>query len=559
MIRKISFFIAILLIATNLPAQQENVPIDHDVYIFLKEMKVKNVIGPIHDDNPAMSRMEVRKFLEEIGAKINELSATEKKILKKYQNEFYDDKAGASNTFEIFRGDSTFSTDAGDLLSDKIKYTYANRTDGANAYLNILGRAVHGQNFSPFIDNSELFDIGFRFRGTLLDKLGYDFAFIKGGIKGSNGYAATIDPRLTYNFKYVENTENIGNYDFTEGYLRYYTELNKNMNLAVELGREKMSFGYGYSGKLILSADHPDFDFFKIDFKYGIFSFTSWQASTVGVFSRIRDSNYTKYIATNQGKLSFKNLFDLAIGESIIYSGRGLDLAYVNPFIFYKFVEMSLQDRDNAAAWIEMETHFIKNLEFQGTFFIDDDPFGNLSDLNNFINKTGYQLAMFWYTPFGISDLSFVAEYTRIRPYVYSHYNPEDTYTSWNQILGQSIGPNSDQIYTRLAYNFNEWIRAEIDYAHIRHGDNIYDAQGQLVFNAGGDPFVSHRDNDDPVDIKFLDGERINTDIYSIDLRFEPVRQLFFDFVYKETLRRDVIRDTSSDSGYGYLMMRFVL
>jgi len=166
---------------------------------------------------------------------------------------------------------------------------------------------------------------------------------------------------------------------------------------------------------------------------------------------------------------------------------------------------------------------------------------------------------MFWYTPFGISDLSFVAEYTRIRPYVYSHYNPEDTYTSWNQILGQSIGPNSDQIYTRLAYNFNEWIRAEIDYVHIRHGDNIYDAQGQLVFNAGGDPFVSHRDNVDPVDIKFLDGERINTDIYSIDLRFEPVRQLFFDFVYKETLRRDVIRDTSSDSGYGYLMMRFVL
>ena len=31
MIRKISFFIAILLIATKLPAQQENVPIDHDV------------------------------------------------------------------------------------------------------------------------------------------------------------------------------------------------------------------------------------------------------------------------------------------------------------------------------------------------------------------------------------------------------------------------------------------------------------------------------------------------------------------------------------------------
>ena len=66
-------------------SQQENVPIDHPVYIFLKEMSVKNILADIHDDNPLMSRAEVKNYLDEINSKLNDLSATEKNILKKFK------------------------------------------------------------------------------------------------------------------------------------------------------------------------------------------------------------------------------------------------------------------------------------------------------------------------------------------------------------------------------------------------------------------------------------------------------------------------------------------
>ncbi len=229
----------------------------------------------------------------------------------------------------------------------------------------------------------------------------------------------------------------------------------------------------------------------------------------------------------------------------------------MNPFAFYKFEEMSLQDRDNGTLWFDMQTHFLKDVEFQGTFFMDDDPFGNLQDLSNFINKTGYQLGVFWYSPLKINDLSLIFEYTRIRPYVYSHINKEDTYTSWGQILGDSIGPNSDEIYVNAAYNVSEKLRLGFSFQHIRHGANVYNSQGNLVFNAGGDAFVAHRDGIDPIDINFLDGERINTNVITFYVRYEPIRQFFFDLVFKKIVQKNVTRDISNNSSYGYLKLQF--
>jgi len=548
-----------LLLTSYSFSQQENVPLDHQVYIFLKEMKVKNLPVYIHDDSPNMSRAEIRKNLECIDSLLTDLSVTEKKLFRKFQNEFYDDLADSTNTYQLFGDQAGFSKDGSDFLSDKIKYVYAYRGDGANYYLNVLGRAIYGQNLKPYINNSWLYDIGFRFRGTLFDKLGYSLTVQKGGVSGSQDFATIIEPRLKYNFKFVENIENISNYDFTEGYLRYYTEPVKDMSLAFQIGREKIKFGYGYESKLVLSGDHPLLDFFRINFNYGIFSFTSLHASTVGEFNAERSQNFTKLIALNRFKLHFKDLFDFGLGENVIYSGRGIDLAYLNPFAFYKFEEMSLQDRDNGSLWLDLQTNCFKNLEFQATYFLDDNPLGNLQDFSNYINKTGYQIGVFWYSPFSINDLSVVLEYTRIRPYVYSHINPKNSYTAFNQLLGHHIGPNSDEIFLQIAYNFNENIRFNFDYQYIRHGQNIYDSQSNLVFNAGGDAFVTHRDIIDPMRIDFLDGERINQNIFTFNIRYEPYRNFVFDLFFRETMSKNISRDTNDNSSYGYLRLMFEL
>ncbi|MCX7874879.1 MAG: capsule assembly Wzi family protein [Melioribacteraceae bacterium] len=545
-ILKLIFPLYLFIAGNFLFAQQENVNLDNEVYSFLKEMKVKFLIDGIHDDNPNMSRFEVLNFLKEIKKNENELSLTEKKLLEKFLIEFDDDNYDENNTVNFFGGD--YSKSVLDFFSDKNKYAFIYRDSISNFYLNVLGRFLYGQSFEPIKNNSELYDIGFRFRGTLIDRLGYSLSVQKGGVSGSQALAPTFEPRLKYNFKFIEAIENIGNYDFAEGYVRYFIQPKKNMNFSFQLGREKITFGYGYDSKLVISGNHTYLDFFKINFDYGIFNFTSMTASTVGNYNDNRDLNYTKLIALNRFKVNIPKLIEFGLGENIIYSGRGIDLAYFNPMIFYKFVEMSLQDRDNGSLWLDFQTNFIKNFEISGTFFLDENILSHLQEMNLYSNKTAYQIGAFWYSPFSISDLSLVFEYTKIRPYVYSHSNGKNSYTAFGEILGHRIGPNADEILWRVDYNLNSKTRISLKYQYIRSGENIYDNGGRLLFNSGGDAFVPFRNDIDSKYIDFLDGERINQNIFTANFRYELWRKFYLDFTFKALYQKNITRNKTNDT-----------
>ena len=70
--------------------------------------------------------------------------------------------------------------------------------------------------------------------------------------------------------------------------------------------------------------------------------------------------------------------------------------------------------------------------------------------------------------------------------------NIQNTYTAWGTNLGHPIGPNQMKYFSRLAYNLNDWIRLSLDYRYIRRGENIYDEDGTLIKNVGGDVNISH-------------------------------------------------------------------
>lgn len=548
---RLSLLITFLLLSASIYSQVENVPLSNPVYDFLKEMKVKRIISNINDDNPNLSRFEVREYLETIESRFSELSTTESRLLAKYKIEFYDDEISSSNTWSAFGPDLPTDDNASLSFFDKVKYMYRYKKEGVNLNVELIGNIYNGVSFKPENDYANLIDGGLRFHGTLFDHLGYYFMYDKGIIGGSNSLAELLEPKILTSFKYVEKLESYGNYENINGYLKYYTEPIEDMKLSFQLGREPIKFGYGYGSRLVLSGDNPDMDFFKINFNYGSVYFTSIFASTVGEFNFDRDLNYTKYFVTNKVKLSFDDLFDFGIGESIIYSGRGIDLGYLNPLAFYKIVEMSLQDRDNGTFFVDMQTHFIKDLEFQATFFMDENILFNLDQLNTYINKTAYQVGAFWYEPLGLSDLSLILEYTRIRPYVYTHVDYKNTYSAFGTGLGHRIGPNADEIYTKLVYNVNEWIRLNIEYQHVRSGNNIYDANGSLVKNVGGDIFLGYRRLIDPEEALFLQGERINDNIITFHLRLEPIRDIIFDLIYKHNFRENLFTHTDSQISYG--------
>jgi hypothetical protein len=531
--------------------QVESVPIKNGVYTFLKEMKVKGIISFIREDDPVLSRFEVKDLLVKISNQQNELSITEKKILNKYLVEF-SDSIDPDTTTQLLNTPNSFFSDLDQMLSDKVKYLYAYKEKDINVYIEWLGHFYHGQQFydDGSTNNANLYDIGFGIRGTVINHFGYNLTVIKGGVSGNKRIAEQIQPRLLYNFKWIEATENIGNYDFTNGYIKYHAEPIEDMNIMVQVGREDVTLGYGYGSKLVLSDEHPTLDFFKFNFDYGIINFSSMHASTTGYFSYTPDERYTKHIAFNRLKLKFNNLFDVGIGEIMIYSGRGIELGYLSPINFYKFTEMAIQDRDNGNLYFDIQTKFIKNFEIQATFLLDENILSNLQNLDKYTNKTAYQLGVFWYQPLSVNDLSLILEYTRIRPYVYTHYNIENNYTAFGANLGHRIGPNADELMLRTNYNFNEWLMLSLEYRYAREGNNIYFEDGTLIKNVGGDIALSHGYVVENETATFLDGIRINTNYFSSGFKLEPVRGFIFDISYNYQNSNNITNNFQENISY---------
>lgn len=516
-------------------------------------MSVKQVIGSIDDDVPNLSRGRVINFLEQIDEKSNELSSVERKFLAKYKLEFFPEERTPENTTQLIDGDGKLSKRAADIFSDKKKYFYTYEKDENYLYVDLFGNLIFAKEFKPDSDSvAYLFDGGFRFQGTVFKHLGYNLMFQKGAISKSPSLAINVDPRLRNDYKFLENYDNIQSYDYNGGYLRYKASPMEGMDISAQIGREQLKFGFGYGERLALSGNAPDMDFLKFNFKYGIINFTSITASTVGPFSRNLDSNYSKYWAANMLKLSFPELFDIGMGDMVIYS-RALDLGYLNPLIFYKFVEHSLQDRDNGLIFFDFQSHFLKNVQFQANFFMDENFIGQLSNLDRFNNKIAYQLGTYLYEPAGVKNLSLIVEYTKIRPFVYTHVNPKNTYTSFTEILGNSIGPNADEIRLNAIYNFSDRLQLDVLFKKIRKGNNIYDANGRLIKNVGGDVFQEYRYDIDPENMYFLDGERVNTNVFRFDLKYEPIIGFNFHLVYNYSGISNITKDTFSDLSFAYL------
>ena len=118
-------------------------------------------------------------------------------------------------------------------------------------------------------------------------------------------------------------------------------------------------------------------------------------------------------------------------------------------------------------------------------------------------------------------------------------------------------GPNSDELFAKLAYNFSADLRLEVEYRHRRTGKNIVDAEGNVLRNVGSDPFIPWRAEIDDEQAIFLDGIRIDNDIIKADLRWEPIRDVTFDIIYYYDYQKNITLDQSNNQSYLELFMSF--
>ncbi len=316
-------------------------------------------------------------------------------------------------------------------------------------------------------------------------------------LEANNGYVAgerstaSYDKRVSQSFTF--NHTKLDYFDGTRGYFNYESD-----HLSVFAGRNEIIWGLSKTNPLVLGNFGQNMDFLKVDFSYKKFRYTflhGWLVTprtSVYIDSLVGDvrRKNSKYIAANRIGYQPNDNIRLGISQIILYANRPIELAYINPFLLWESAQRSQNDLDNSFLNLDFSWLITNGLQVQSTLTFDDINFdlwlnGNWNTPNN---RIAWQIVTNITYPYLPKNLLLTLDYAQIRPFTYSHpeINESLSYTNNGFPLGSYLKPNSIALTMELKWFVNSNFLLSARYDNIRHGENEYDKDGNLLFNHGG-------------------------------------------------------------------------
>lgn len=467
-----------------------SIPADEEVYAFLRHLSVRGAISGYSESALPISEYDVVTFLKQ--AQPEQLSESENalrlKYLRTYERIPYD-------AVTIFPGDSTTPLLFEGIATDKDKYIYRWRDTSTLSDLQVNGLASleYRNRTEPESGAVALGVIGGRIRGTLSGHVGYFLETTNGSVLAGDSTILLADPVIGKNKNFAIFSNGIF-FDNTTAELSYTNDW-----FMGKLARNAISIGGGYSGdNIIVSPGIPAIDYFSLGAHVGAVRYQAVVASLLGDarYSARLDSTLSmfgagayidpKYLALHHVSITLPgDRLEFGFTDITIFSRR-FDIAYLNPFSFLKSVEHSLNDRDNGLLGAHIRWRIADGVEARGNGLMDDVIFSKIGT-GYWGNKFAWQAGIFWAAPLGFRDIDIAAEYTHVEPFMYSHFNTQNAFTTSGEIIGSAIGPNSKRYWGKIRWAPSAKLTLNVSASFVQHGENIYDSTGKLVFNAGGD------------------------------------------------------------------------
>jgi hypothetical protein len=140
----------------------------------------------------------------------------------------------------------------------------------------------------------------------------------------------------------------------------------------LQLGRDRLSWGPGHTGNLLVSDHLPFHDYWQFRMWHERYSFST----TILDFPPPADTDSTEGAALVSSLIAHRIEFSLfgrlhlAITESMMYEDDVLNLRYLNPFMIYHQYFMSA--RSNSFLTVEAQLSVLPTLVLYGQFGVDD-------------------------------------------------------------------------------------------------------------------------------------------------------------------------------------------
>ncbi|UCF79699.1 MAG: hypothetical protein JSW03_05525 [Candidatus Eiseniibacteriota bacterium] len=255
----------------------------------------------------------------------------------------------------------------------------------------------------------------------------------------------------------------------------------------VLLGRDRLSWGPGRSGSLILSDLAPPIDMV-------CFGFTLGRVSASGFFTTLDDVKLSRavpyqYDSLYAGTAATRHLsghridfrvtpsLEVGLSETIIYGGpdRELEPGYINPLNFYYAHQWNLVKNDNPLWALDATWWPTPRLQLYGQLLVDDYQFEHKDERDEEPSEIGFLIGLHSGDPFGLANTSVTLEYARVNSWTYNQGYEWNRYTYGEALLGHPLGPDADAFYLTVARWFNDRFTGRFDYRFMRHGEVFVD------------------------------------------------------------------------------------
>lgn len=274
------------------------------------------------------------------------------------------------------------------------------------------------------------------------------------------------------------------------GYLSFSP--NKYFNLQV--GNDKQFWGEGYRS-LFLSDNASNMPYVKMTtnfwrMKY-TYLFNVMRYGPIDGFSVNNDPAQfkTKYSTFHLVSIDIAKWMQFNFFEGVTWfhndsmRTRGVEFSYLIPVAFIRPVEFALGSPDNVVLGIGMKFKASPKQIFYTQFMLDDmDVAAARKGKGFYRTKIAAQFGYKGYDLFKVKHLDFQTELNIVRPFVYAHKAPEQSYTNYNQSLTHPLGANFLESVTFINYWYKHWTAsAKLQYA-VQGKDGTYEHNGSNIF-----------------------------------------------------------------------------
>ena len=184
-----------------------------------------------------------------------------------------------------------------------------------------------------------------------------------------------------------------------------------------------------------------------------------------------------KYLAFHHLNANVGKNLNIGLFESVMYGKRdfGFEFNYLNPVIFYRFIEGFLGSSDNAIVGADFKLNLFKTISTYGQFFLDEFNSEEFKKEGWWSKKYAWQLGAKYLDVFKIKNLDFQLEFNRARPFMYTHFTTYTNYVNYNLPIAHPLGANFKEMVMDVRYQPLPKLFLRIRHFNALRGEDIDD------------------------------------------------------------------------------------